>query len=106
MNPILIHFLNAAEGQECEILIKGLILFWWYTVLPTTITSIFIDQFNIIYAKAIAQVNDAFPHLVNHWKNPFYHCYILIAALSRIVFIPMNLLLAFCDGRKDWWKCL
>lgn len=106
MNPILIHFLNGANGKEYEILIKGLILFWWFFILPTTITAIFIDQFNIIYNKAIIQANDAFPKLVNHWKNPFYHFVILVSAMSRIIFIPMNLLLAFCDGREKWWTYL
>ena len=106
MNPILMHSLNGANGQEGEILIKGLILFWWFLLMPTTITAIFVNQFNIIYNKAIIQANDAFPKLVNHWKNPFYHFVILVSAMSRIIFIPMNLLLAFCDGREKWWNCL
>ena len=104
MNPILIHFLSAAEDKG--ILVQGLICFWWFVIMPMTISALFVEQFNIIFDKAIAQVNDAFPRLVNHWKNPFYHCYIMIAALARMVFLPMNLLLAFVDGRKDWWRCL
>ena len=106
MNPILIHLLNAADNEEYAIIIKGLILVWWFSVLPTSITAIFIDQFNIIYNKAIIQANDAFPKLVNHWKNPFYHFIILVSAMSRIIFIPMNLLLAYTDGKEKWWNCL
>lgn len=106
MNPILIHLLNGVNYEECANLIKGLILFWWFILMPTTITAIFIDQFNIIYNKAIIQANDAFPKLVNHWKNPFYHFAILVSAMSRIIFIPMNLLLAYADGKEKWWNCL
>ena len=106
MNPILIHLLNDVNYEECAIIIKGLILFWWFILMPTTITAIFIDQFNIIYNKAIIQTNDAFPKLVNHWKNPFYHCSILLLAMNRILLAPIRLLLAAIDGKEKWWNCL
>ncbi len=106
MNPILIQFLNGANGKEYELIIKGLILFWWFFILPSTITAIFIDQFNIIYNKAIIQTNDAFPKLANHWKNPLYHCSILLLAMNRILLAPIRLLLAYVDGKEKWWNCL
>lgn len=106
MNPILIQFLNGANGKEYEIIIKCLILFWWFFILPSTITAIFIDQFNIIYNKAIIQTNDAFPKLANHWKNPLYHCSILLLAMNRVLLAPIRLLLAYVDGKEKWWNCL
>lgn len=99
MNPILIHFLNASNGQEYEVLIKGLILFWWFILMPTTITSISVDQFNTIYRKAIIQVNDTCPHLAGHWKNPIYHMYILVCALSQIVGSPLTIILNLMDRK-------
>ena len=106
MNPILIHLLNGVNYEECAIIIKGLILFWWFILMPTTITAIFIDQFNIIYNKAIIQTNDAFPKIVNHWKNPLYHFSILLLAMNRILLAPIHLLLAAIDGKEKWWNCL
>lgn len=106
MNPILIQFLNGANGEEYEIIIKGLILFWWFFIMPSTITAICIDALNIIYTKAIIQTNNAFPKLVNHWENPLYHCSILLLATNRILLAPIRLLLACVDGKEKWWNCL
>lgn len=106
MNPILIQFLNGANGKDYEIIIKGLILFWWFFIMPSTITAICIDELNIIYNKAIIQTNNAFPKLINHWKNPLYHCSILLLATNRILLAPIRLLLACVDGKEKWWNCL
>ena len=78
---------------------KGLVYFWLIALLPSCVIGIFNKIFLKVFDHSVAQVNEAIPKLANHWKNPIYWICTLIAGISRLVFLPMDFLLRFIDGK-------
>lgn len=96
----MFYFARLMIKPNMEWYIKGMVYFWWIALMPTTIISIF-DKFflKVLFDHSVAQVNEAIPKLANHWKNPIYWICTLIAGMSRLVFLPIDILLRFIDGK-------
>lgn len=86
-------------NPDMEWYAKGFVYFWLIAIMPMTVTSIFDKFFLKVFIRSVTQVNEAIPKLANHWKNPIYWICTLIAGMSRLVFLPMDILLRFIDGK-------
>ena len=97
INPLGMQMLISAEDKG--ILVQFMVLFWWYFIMPMTISVLFMDHLHKVFNSAIFQVDDSIPHLAGHWKNLFYHWCILVCALSKIVGSPLAIILNLMDRK-------
>lgn len=95
----MFYFARLMIKPDMEWYMKGMVYFWWIAIMPTTVISIFDKFFLKAFDRSVAQVNEAIPMLANHWKNPIYWICTLIAGMSRLVFLPIDILLRFIDGK-------
>lgn len=95
----MFYFARLMIKPDMEWYLKMLVYFWWIAEMPTAIIAIFDKFFFKVFDHSVAQVNEAIPKLANHWKNPIYWICTLIAGMSRLVFLPIDIILQFIDGK-------